>query len=122
MLDGIDITTPWETTRRIRRAIKDGVKLWEGARFILVDAPVDEKEARRILPWGMKPVDPPMATLFVADYPRTAFSAAYREAAVLIHVKTPFGRGLHCCWMVVDDDTALILGRELLGYPKRRDT
>jgi acetoacetate decarboxylase len=34
-------------------------------------------------------------------------------------VKTLFGTGYHCCWMPVDDDTALIYGRELLGYPKK---
>jgi hypothetical protein len=55
----------------------------------------------------------------VPSYPKTAFSVGYREAAVLVHVRTPFGRGRHCCWMVVDDDTTLILGRELLGYPKK---
>lgn len=119
MLNGIEITTPWETMKRVRRAMKNGVKMWEGARFILADVPVDKTRARRILPWGMKPVDPPRATLFIVDYVKTAFTVPYREAAVLLHVKTPFGRGLHCCWMVVDDDTAMVLGRELLGYPKK---
>ncbi len=38
---------------------------------------------------------------------------------MLIHVRTLFGRGLHCCWMTVDDDTAMAYGRELLGYPKK---
>ena len=43
----------------------------------------------------------------------------YREAAVLIHARDDAGAALHCPWMVVDDDTALILGRELLGFPKK---
>ena len=120
MLHGIEITTPWETFRRIRRAIKkDGVKMWDGARLVLADVPVNAREAARILPWCMKPVDPPLATLFITDYPKNAFTVPYKEAAVLIHVRTPLGRGIHCCWMVVDDDTALILGRENLGYPKK---
>ena len=59
------------------------------------------------------------ATLFIADYPKNTFTVPYREAAVLIHVKTPFGRGVYCPWMLVDDDTALIYGREALGYPKK---
>ena len=119
MLDGIELTTPWETMGRIRRALKSGVKLWDGARFILADVPVNKREVKRILPWGMKPAEPARATLFITDYPKTAFTVAYKEAAVLIHVDTPLGRGVHCCWMVVDDDTALILGRENLGYPKK---
>ncbi|MBU2552153.1 MAG: acetoacetate decarboxylase family protein [Proteobacteria bacterium] len=119
MLHGIEITTPRETLRRVRQAIKDGVKMWDGARLVLADLPLDEREVARILPWGMKPADPPLATLFITDYPKNAFTVPYKEAAVLIHVRTPLGRGIHCCWMVVDDDTALILGRENLGYPKK---
>lgn len=93
--------------------------LWENARFILADVPLDEKEARRILPFGLKPSDPPMATLFIVDYTRTAFTVPYHEAGFLLHVRHRFGPGLHCSWMIVDDDTAMIYGRELLGYPKK---
>ncbi|MHB8781580.1 MAG: acetoacetate decarboxylase family protein [Candidatus Geothermincolia bacterium] len=94
-------------------------KLWENARFILADVPLDEAAAKAVLPLGMKLTQPAMGTVFISDYTKTAFTVPYHEAALLIHVKTPFGCGLHCCWMIVDDDTALILGRELLGYPKK---
>lgn len=94
-------------------------KLWENARFILADVPMKAAEAKRLLPLGMQPSDPPTATLFIVDYTKVGFTIPYKEAACLMHVKTPFGEGLHCCWMVVDDDTALIYGRELLGYPKK---
>lgn len=119
MTDTIDITSPGQTMKLLKEAMRGKVKLWTGARFVLADVPLEQKEARRILPLGMALTDPPTATLFIANYPETAFTVAYKEAAVLIHVKTILGRGLHCCWMVVDDDTALILGRELLGYPKK---
>jgi acetoacetate decarboxylase len=40
----------------------------------------------------------------------------YREAGIFLHL----ARGaVHCPWMIVDDDVALVLGRELLGYPKK---
>jgi acetoacetate decarboxylase len=94
-------------------------KLWENARFILADVPLHREAAAKLLPLGMKLTNPPTGTLFIADYTKTAFTVPYHEAALLIHVKTLFGTGLHCCWMVVDDDTALIFGRELLGYPKK---
>jgi acetoacetate decarboxylase len=74
---------------------------------------------RDILPLGMRPSDPPMATFFIVNYTKTNFTVPYHEAAILIHVRTPLGIGVHCPWMVVDDDTALIYGRELLGYPKK---
>ena len=104
-----------------RRFTKDAVigKLWENARFILADVPLKLDEARKILPMGLKPAFPPAATLFIVNYTKCGFTVPYKEAAALIHVKTCLGKGLHCCWMVVDDDTALIYGRELLGYPKK---
>jgi len=104
-----------------RQVVKGGVKgkLWENSRFILADVPLKVGEARKILPWGIQPADPPRATLFVVDYKQPGFTVPYKEAAALLHVKTPLGEGLHCCWMVVDDDTALVLGREMLGYPKK---
>ncbi len=95
------------------------IKLWEDARFVLVDLPVDPNAANRILPACMWLRKPYRATLFIADYAKTAFTVPYREAALLLHVRTPFGSGVHCPWMIVDDDTAMIYGRELLGYPKK---
>jgi acetoacetate decarboxylase len=38
---------------------------------------------------------------------------------VLLHATLRKKPVLHVAWMVVDDDTALILGRELLGFPKK---
>lgn len=93
--------------------------LWDNARFIFADVPVDKVRASRILPWGLKLAEPARATLFIVDYTKTSFTVPYHEAAMLLHVRHPLGQGLHCPWMIVDDDTALIYGRELLGYPKK---
>ncbi len=101
------------------KRITDADRLWEGARLVIADVPLERQKAQSILPWGMRLTNPPTATVFIANYIKTAFTAPYKEAAMLIHVKTPLGQGVHCCWMIVDDDTALIYGRELLGYPKK---
>ncbi|MDY6905756.1 MAG: acetoacetate decarboxylase family protein [Thermodesulfobacteriota bacterium] len=96
------------------------IKLWEDANFVLADIPVRPDAARKILPWYLRPVEPCRATFFFAQYPRTAFTRSYNEAALLLHVRhLLYGKGVHCPWMIVDDDTALIYGRELLGYPKK---
>lgn len=92
---------------------------WEDARVILVDVPVDKKAVRQILPRYMKLTEDAKATLFIADYPKNLFTVPYKEAALLFHVKTPMGTGIHCAWMAVDDDTAMIYGRESLGFPKK---
>ena len=96
-----------------------GENLWDNARFILADVPLHPDRVRKALPCMLKPSAPPMATLFVVNYPKTSFTVPYHEAALLIHVRHLLGPGLHCHTMVVDDDTALIYGRELLGYPKK---
>jgi acetoacetate decarboxylase len=99
--------------------IRERRNLWDNARFILTDIPLERRKAQKWLPFGMRLTEAPAATLFIANYTKTSFTVPYKEAGLLIHVKTLLGRGMHCCWMVVDDDTAMIYGRELLGYPKK---
>lgn len=95
------------------------VKLWENARFVFIEVPLNPGETNKLLPAGMFLSRSHSATFFIADYTKTAFTVPYKECALLVHVRTPFGAGVHCPWMIVDDDTALIYGRELLGYPKK---
>ncbi len=93
--------------------------IWTGARMVFADVPVDPAAVRDWLPAPLRLAAPARATVFIADYPATTFGSVYREAAVLLHVRL-FGVAMAFCpWMVVDDDRALILGRELLGYPKK---
>lgn len=89
------------------------------ARFVACELPVHADRARRLLPLGLTPSRPARATLFLVDYRRPAYSPPYLEAALLLHVRHPLGPGLHCCWIVVDDDTPMIYGRETLAYPKK---
>jgi acetoacetate decarboxylase len=95
------------------------VKLWEDTTFILVDVPLNPEATKKILPMFMCLDKSYRATFFIAKYARTAFTGSYNEAALLVHVRTPLGKGVYCPWMIVNDDTALIYGRELLGYPKK---
>jgi acetoacetate decarboxylase len=99
---------------------KKRLNTWNNARLVLADVPLDLREVKKILPWGMRPSSPPMATLFFANYPDVSYPLLpYKEAAMMVHVRTPLGRGRHCCWIIVDDDPAMILGREMLGFPKK---
>ena len=111
---------------RVQRSIRNvrdlGIgrrDIWTNARMAFADVPVDPKAVRDWLPWPLSLASPPRATVFIADYPKTTFGSVYREAAVLVHVRLFGVRMAFCPWMVVDDDRALILGRELLGYPKK---
>jgi acetoacetate decarboxylase len=90
------------------------------ARFVSVEVPVDRQSAQRLLPPWLRLARSARATLFIVEYRQPTFTSPYREAAVMLHVRTLFGRGVHCCWMVLDpDDSALIYGRELLAFPKK---
>jgi acetoacetate decarboxylase len=86
---------------------------------VFADVPVDADQVRGWLPAPLRLASPARATVFIADYPETTFGSVYREAAVLLHVRMLGVPMVFCPWMVVDDDRALILGRELLGYPKK---
>ncbi len=96
--------------------------IWTCARMAFADVPVDPDAVRHWLPAPLRLASPARATVFVADYPETTFGSVYREAAVLLHVRLFGVPMVFCPWMVVDDDRALILGRELLGYPKKLAT
>ena len=116
---GASLREPASLARTHGLLLPRGAPVWPGARIAIATVPVAAATARAWLPHALRTVAPARATIFVAEYPSTSFGVAYREAGVLLHAHR-FGRELvHCAWMVVDDDRALILGRELLGFPKK---
>ncbi|MBS2014971.1 MAG: acetoacetate decarboxylase family protein [Deltaproteobacteria bacterium] len=96
-----------------------GRTLYEDAWYLVVDVALDARHARAFLPPGLDLVEPAVARVFVARFARTSFGSVYDEAGVLFHVRRRLRRGLFSPWMVVTDDVALVLGREVLGYPKK---
>ncbi len=92
---------------------------FQDASIVLMDVPLNYREVKKILPFGLWPANPPMATIYVADYPIFPFGVPYREVLMMVHVRTLLGRGMHCNWILVDNDVALIGGRDFLGYPKK---
>jgi acetoacetate decarboxylase len=93
--------------------------MWLNAPVLAVDLEVGPKAARRMLPGALRPSQPARAILFVGDYQETSFEIPYREIGLLVHAKLGLKEVVHCPWILVDDDVALILGREYLGFPKK---
>lgn len=62
---------------------------------------------------------PATPTVFAAHFPQTSFGSVYAEAGIFFHVRRRFRDAAFCPCMVVTDDVALTVGRELLGYPKK---
>ncbi|WIX98174.1 acetoacetate decarboxylase family protein [Amycolatopsis mongoliensis] len=103
----------------IRRRQDSRTVKYRNAKFLSVTVPVDRDRCDRLLPAGVRMAEDSTALLFVADYPWTNFNSVYREAAIFLNVKHGPFRAAHCPWIVVDDDTAMIGGRETLGFPKK---
>ncbi len=72
-----------------------------------------------LLPPPLKPAKHPVASAFIANYPRTNFGVTYKEAALFLNAEYGGITGAYCLAMPVDNDIALILGRETFGYPKK---
>lgn len=92
---------------------------YRDAHYYCATVEVDPDKVRQWLPAGLQLAEPARADVFTAHFPDCNFGSNYHEAAVFVHVKTLRGTGVHCPWMILDDDVALILGREGAGYPKK---
>ncbi|PQP20831.1 acetoacetate decarboxylase family protein [Rhodococcus opacus] len=107
----------------LRRALAIGDprrSLYRDAHYFTATVDIDPTHITQWLPTGVRPTEPARADLFTAYFPDNNFqSPGYHEAGLFVHVNTMRGTGIHCPWMIVDDDVALIIGRELLGYPKK---
>ncbi len=73
----------------------------------------------RLLPAPLKPAKRPLATAFLAHYPRTNFGPAYYEGALFVRASFDGVEGGYCLAMPVTGDMAMASGRERFGYPKK---
>ncbi len=105
--------------RRVRGLLPPDGLLYHDAHYLAATVEVDPAAMRRWLPAGLRLTSPARADVITAWFPQTSFGSRYHEAGLFVHVRTWRGTGIHCPWMILDDDVALILGREVLGYPKK---
>jgi acetoacetate decarboxylase len=104
---------------RLWQLMAPGDWLYRDAHYLSAEMEVDPRAAAPWLPKSLKLGNPPRASVFTAWFPINTFGSNYREAGVFLHVEHLGRPAIFCPWMIVDDDVALILGRELLGYPKK---
>jgi acetoacetate decarboxylase len=105
--------------RQFRKLAPRRGMLYRNAHYLAATVEVNPDLMRRWLPAGIRLAEPARADLFTAWFPECTYGSVYHEAGLFVHIKTLQGTGIHCPWMILDDDVALILGRELLGYPKK---
>lgn len=90
-----------------------------GAEMLVAAFRTDPAVVARILPRPLRPPQEAVAIAFVARYPQTNFGCVYNEGALLVRAVLGREVGLYCLAMPVDDDMAMIGGRERLGFPKK---
>lgn len=90
-----------------------------GAEMVTVRFRTDRDVVASVLPRPLKVPAEPVGTAFVARYPETNFGVRYNEGALFLDATYKGERGSYCLAMPVDDDTAMISGRESFGYPKK---
>lgn len=111
---------PWSTARSAEIfGSNDPGPVWPKAEMVTFNAEVDPATAKLWLPPPLEAPARATAMVFLARYPMTKLGFGYNEAAVFLHGTHAGKPYMHCTWMVVDDDTALILGRDMLGFPKK---
>lgn len=110
--------------RLIGHALRGFGDAWHyrDAQYLSCEVSVDRASAHRWVPAPLRLTEPATATIFTAFFPNNLLGSVYREAGLFLHVEHRKTRALFCPWMIVDDDVALVLGRELLGYPKKLGT
>ncbi len=74
---------------------------------------------KRILPPPLQPAERAICTAFIAYYPSTNQGLPYHESALFVRVKYNDEYGNYFLAMHVDDDRAMIGGREICGFPKK---
>ena len=79
----------------------------------------DPDVVQAVLPKPLVPAEEPLAQAFVARYPETNFGLSYSEGALFLRAVYKGEPGWYCLAMPVDNDMALVGGREQFGYPKK---
>ena len=92
---------------------------FKNAEMLFAMFETDSDVVKKILPSPLVPSEDNTASAFVAKYPETNFGCVYNEGALFVHCTYKGEKGTYCLSMPVDDDMALIGGREQYGYPKK---
>lgn len=107
--------------RELRAWAKTGPFLptFAAAEMLLVGFRTDPAVVQRVLPKPLEVPEDPMALAFVARYPETNFGVSYNEGALIVPAAFKGETGGYCLAMPVDNDMAMIGGRERHGFPKK---
>jgi acetoacetate decarboxylase len=105
----------------VRRFLRSGpviVRL-DDSEVLWVIARTDGDVVASLLPSPLRVPREPLAYAFVTHYRKPSFTGAYREGALFVAAEYRRQSGWYCLAMPADDDTAVVSGREIQGFPKK---
>ncbi len=100
--------------------------IYKEARMLIHTFLAPDETIRELLPADLSPGGLNLVVALVAEYPTTSLGP-YKEAAIFVACQYKDTVGMHCPYMYIDElygdhtmgaDLALIMGREVLGFPK----
>ncbi|MEJ2589753.1 MAG: acetoacetate decarboxylase family protein, partial [Deltaproteobacteria bacterium] len=107
-----------ESLEKIAESSKKNGEFYD-AEVLTIYFETKQEVVARLLPSPLKPAQFPLGVAFVANYPKTNFGVTYQESGLSLAAQFNGEEGVYCLAMPVTDDMALILGREVFGYPKK---
>jgi acetoacetate decarboxylase len=93
--------------------------VFKGAEMLTVIWETKPEIIERVLPPPLEPAERPIVRAFIANYPSTNQGQPYLESDLTILTKFNGEYGNYHLAMHVDDDRALMGGREICGFPKK---
>ena len=108
---------PEEQVRKIKNT--NFLPEFKKAEMLTATFETDPDIVKSILPGPLVPAGDNTALAYVAKFQETNFGCVYNEGALFLNCMYKGERGGYCLSMPVDDDMALIGGRETYGYPKK---
>ena len=90
-----------------------------GAEMLSALFRTDPDVVQTILPKPLVAADEPLGWVFVARYPETNFGLSYSEGALFVRAVYKGEPGWYCLALPVDNDMAMVAGRETVGFPKK---
>ncbi|MBD3228969.1 MAG: acetoacetate decarboxylase [Candidatus Lokiarchaeota archaeon] len=113
----ISFKRPLEEIKNKKEELRNSV--FTKAEMLTVHWKTKPEVIERILPPPLEPIEIPLVSSFIAYYPKTNQGQPYYESALFIRSKFKDEYGNYFLAMHVDDDRAMIGGREICGFPKK---
>ncbi len=93
--------------------------LLRGADAIVARYEADTERVRSLLPPGVEPLEDPVQCLAWAVTYQDSTLGPYNEILMYVRVVIDGRPFMHCVLAYVDGDAPLVMGREVIGFPKK---